>query len=175
MLRALVCALALLAGAADPARAEVAEAGPGHFQLRFSDTVEKPPADVWRAIGRIGAWWDSAHTYSGEARNMRLAVRAGGCFCEVWDGASVEHMRAIYVRPQEALRLDGALGPLQEMGVVGILTMTLAAEGARTRLTWTYRVVGPGGDLSQLAAPVDAVVGQQFARLVRYAETGSPN
>ncbi len=43
----------------------------------------------------------------------------GGCFCElIPDGAGeIEHMRVIYTRPGVTLRLQGGLGPLQEVGV----------------------------------------------------------
>jgi uncharacterized protein YndB with AHSA1/START domain len=173
-MRTIILGLALVIAAIGPARAEVVGSSPAHFEARFTQTVAKPPAEVWRALGRIGRWWDDEHTFSGAARNMRMALHAGGCFCEAWDGASIEHARVIYAKPGEMLRLQGGLGPLQELGLTGIMTFALAPGEGGTALTLTYRVTGAGTDLAPLAPLVDGVIGQQFARLVRYAETGAP-
>ena len=81
----------------------------------------------------------------------------------------------INAQPDKLLRLEGALGPLQDFGVIGHLTLTLRQNGAGTQVTQTYDAGGhaPGG-LDKLAAPVDGVLTEQLARLKRYTETGSP-
>ncbi|MGE0828484.1 MAG: SRPBCC domain-containing protein [Hyphomonadaceae bacterium] len=170
-IRAIAAALVLCA---TPAAAEVTAAQANHFVSRHSALLTAAPGDVWRDLGLVGRWWNSEHTYSGEARNMRVSLRAGACWCETWAGGSVEHGRVVYAQPNATLRILGALGPLQEMGVSGVLTYTLAAEGDGTRLTMTYRVDGSGADdLSAIAPLVDGVMGEQFARLARYAQTGA--
>ena len=72
--------------------------------------------------------------------------------------------------------MTGALGPLQQYGVVGSLTWSVQAIDAQsTRLTWTYAVGGYADPpLSELAGPVDGVLSAQLQRLVRYSATGSP-
>jgi uncharacterized protein YndB with AHSA1/START domain len=167
-------ALAFLA--ASPARAEVTSAGAASFEVRHSAEIAAPASRVWRDLGWIGRWWSDEHTYSGQARNMRLAPRAGGCWCESWgEGSSVEHARVILATPNQTLRMQGGLGPLQELGVTGILTFALAQEGERTRLTMTYRASGPGSpDLAPMAPLVDKVLGEQFTRLKHFSETSSP-
>jgi uncharacterized protein YndB with AHSA1/START domain len=167
------------ASIAAPARAEVAAATPGGFLLQSEAIVAAPPEAAWRALLRIQHWWSSAHTYSGDAARLRLEPRAGGCWCERWDGQSVEHARVVLVMERESvrtLRAIGGLGPLQALGATGVLTFTISPDRRGAKLTMTYRVSGdPGIDFSQIAAPVDGVLMEQFARLTHYIEAGSPD
>ena len=160
------------------ARAEVAASAPSSFVLQAEGSTTATPDAAWAALGRIGAWWSSAHTYSGDSARLSLQRRAGGCFCERWEGQSVEHARVVLVMEQNGvrtLRLQGALGPLQEMGVSGVLTFTVAPHPGGAMLTMTYRVAGdPGLGLAELAPLVDQVLMEQFARLRSYATSGAP-
>ena len=82
-------------------------------------------------------------------------------------------MTIVYNDGSSALRLYGGLGPLQFTGASGHLGFGLKPAGAATELTVTYDVGGYAkGGLEQFAAPVDKVLGEQVARLKRYAETG---
>ena len=181
MQRFLISALAMLGAAfASPAAAEVEGASAGAFLIREQATVSASPDQVWRSISQIGRWWNGAHTYSGDARRMRLDVRAGGCFCETWgQGQSVEHARVVLVMEHEGtrtLRMIGGLGPLQDIGVTGVLTFLVAEDAAETKITMTYRVSGdPGLGLDALAPLVDGVLNEQFDRLVRYSRGESLN
>lgn len=159
---------------ASPAAADVESASPSAFMLREQATSSASPDQVWRAIGQIGRWWNGAHTYSGDARRLRLETRAGGCFCETWGrGQSVEHGHVVLVMEHEGtrtLRIIGGLGPLQDMGVSGVLTFLVAEDPAGAKITMTYRVTGdPGLSLDALAPVVDGVMSEQFDRLVRYS------
>ena len=73
-------------------------ASPTGFKVTHEVTVAASPATVWRALGRVGRWWDPEHTWSGEARNMRIVLAAGECFCERWQGNSVEHARVVWAQ-----------------------------------------------------------------------------
>lgn len=167
---ALVCAT--------PARAEVAESSAGAILLRGEADVRASPARAYAALIQPRRWWGSAHTYSGDATNLRLDARAGGCWCERWDGQSVEHMRVVAAFEHEGvrtLRFVGGLGPLQEMGVSGVLTFTIAPREGGSKVTMTYRVSGDSGlALDRVAAPVDSVLTEQFGRLTRYMDGGAP-
>jgi len=170
----LVAAFAL-AAAAGGAQAAVTQVAANGFRVLHTVEVRGTPARAWKALVDVGAWWDPEHTYSGDARNMRIDARAGGCFCERLKGqGGVEHARVVYVAPREALRLRGALGPLQQYGLAGSLTLVLKAlpEG-RTRITLEYVVGGfmPGG-LEPIAPAVDQVLTSQLERLRSYVDTG---
>jgi uncharacterized protein YndB with AHSA1/START domain len=127
---------------------------------------------VFRALVDVGSWWSKDHTYTGDAGNLSIAAQPGGCFCEkLPNGGGVEHGRVVNVAPGALLRLDGALGPLQELGVSGSMTWQIAASGQGSTLTMTYVVGGyaPGG-LDKLAAVVDQVLSQQVGLLKAHAE-----
>lgn len=179
MLVAALGAAGLLA-AAPAARAEVAAAGPSIFLIQAEADVAAPPSQVWRALTRIGQWWGDEHTYSGDSSRMTLDLRAGGCWCERWGGGqSVEHARVLLVMERDdvrTLRVAGGLGPLQELGAVGILTFTVAPHANGAKITMTYRVTGDAGlNLSDMAPLVDMVLMEQFGRLSRYSASGSPD
>ena len=62
--------------------------------------------------------------------------------------------------------MTGGLRPLQSEAVTGVLTMTLAAEGEMTRITWEYVVGGyMRMPMAEVAPLVDQVVGEQLLRL----------
>jgi uncharacterized protein YndB with AHSA1/START domain len=170
MMRAATLAAAVCVCAA-PAWGEVVDAQPGGFTVRQSVLITASPARVWAALGRVGAWWDSAHTYSGDARNLTLQLRPGGAWMERLPGGGVLHMTVVNAQPGKLARFEGALGPLQGLGVAGQLTINLRASGEATAVTQVYDVGGhaPGG-LAALAAPVDAVLAAQLARLKSFVE-----
>lgn len=162
---AFACALLLSL----PARAEVSDLTAAGFSSAHRFEIAAPPVTVYEALSRVGEWWNGQHTYSGNAANLLLEARAGGCFCERWDGNSIEHGRVIYAHRDKALRIEGALGPLQEMGAVGILQFALAATEGGTRLAVTYRVRLTDPALEKIAPVVDRVIGEQARRLAAHA------
>jgi uncharacterized protein YndB with AHSA1/START domain len=167
-------ALVVLSGTTAQSGPQVSQNG---FLLKFEVSVNAPAAKVYDAlIGQIGSWWDSQHTYSGDAKNLSIDARPGGCFCEkLSNGGGIEHARVIYVSPPEVLRLSGALGPLQASGVAGTLTWKLTSGGDNTRIQLTYSVGGfIDGGFEKMAPLVENVLRQQLDRLKQFAETGKP-
>jgi hypothetical protein len=81
-------------------------------------------------------------------------------------------MVVVNAQPGRLLRLAGALGPLQSLGIAGSLSLSLKEGSGGTTVTQTYDVGGhaPGG-LDKLAAPVDAVLGAQLGRLKQLIES----
>jgi uncharacterized protein YndB with AHSA1/START domain len=157
------------------AAAEVKTSSADGFFLAFEGAVAAPPATAYLDVTQIQRWWDSEHTYSGKASNLTLKPEAGGCFCEKWKDGSVEHGRVIMALPGKVLRLETALGPLQERALNGILSFWIKSEDSATTLTVEYRVNGSSASgLAELAPSVDEVLGAQVARLRRYIATGSP-
>lgn len=170
ILRILAVASALAASTF--ASAEIAQRHDDGFVLKRETTVQASPQAVYRALGQVDRWWDGAHTWSGSAANLSLALAPGGCFCERLDGGGVEHGRVLTAWPGKTLRLQAALGPLQAMTTDALLTFELAPDGEGTKLTMTYAVNGRG--LGALAGPVDGVMSGQFDRLARHAAGEAP-
>lgn len=179
-MRLFACA-ALLVGAltAPLAQAEVATSSPSAFLIQAEAETSATPDQAWRALGRVNRWWSSAHTYSGDSARMSVDLRAGGCWCERWDGQSVEHGRVLLVMEHEGvrtLRFAAPLGPLQELGVSGVLTFTIEPHASGAKIKMTYRVAGDAGlGLDRIAPLVDTVLMEQFGRLVRFSTSGSAN
>lgn len=165
--------VALLVGLASTAHAEVKEAGADHFLSQDTRTVHVAPAKLYAALIDVGHWWNGKHTYSGDAAHLSIQAEAGGCFCERWNDQSVAHGRVIWANPNHLLRLDTALGPLQNMAVQGVMTFALKPAPDGTTLQLEYRVNGASNSgLDKLAPDVDKVLMEQLQRLQAYAETG---
>lgn len=175
-LRPTLILAAALATVAVPVHAEVVEADENHFITRNEAVVEADPKETWLALISPARWWSGEHTWSADAANLTLMPQAGGCFCEripeVQDNnritleGSVEHMRVIQAYPEVALRMQGALGPLQSEPVTGILTIALSEVEEGTRIVWEYNV---GGSMRYpvpvISTAVDGVMTLQLTRL----------
>jgi uncharacterized protein YndB with AHSA1/START domain len=170
-----LAAVGVLVALAAPAAGDVVDSSASGFTVKTSLQVSAPADRVYRALIDVGAWWGSDHTYSGDAKNMSIAPVPGGCFCEkLPNGGGVEHGRVVNVVPGGLLRLIGALGPLQELGVTGSMTWQIAGAQGSARgstVTMTYVVGGyaPGG-LEKLAPLVDQVLAQQVQHLKAHVE-----
>jgi uncharacterized protein YndB with AHSA1/START domain len=170
-----LAALILVSAAAGPASAEVKSATPNGFEVASAVTIAASPDRVYAALGEVGQWWSSSHTFTRDAANLSLELRAGGCFCErLKDGGSVQHLQVVYAAPGEGLRLRGALGPLQVEGVDGTLSWALKPAEGGTNLTQIYVVGGYiRGGMEQWAPRVDRVLDEQLQRLKSFIE-GKP-
>ena len=164
-------AAGLAIGMSVPAGAEVKQATPDTMVSVNVAEVRAAPAAVYRAIGQVSQWWNGEHTWSGSAANLSMDVRAGGCFCEQWAAGSVEHGRVILAQQDDTVRLNAALGPMQDLAVAAVLNFKLTPAGEGTRIEVTYRVAGtPSHGLDKLAPIVDKVIGEQTARLARFVD-----
>lgn len=169
-------AFAALALIAAPAQAEIVARSDSGFVIRHVAEVTASPEDAWKQLVAPADWWNAEHSFSGDASNLSLDPRAGGCFCEALPGegekgwlnprGGVEHMRVVLVERNKALRMVGALGPLQSEALAATLTITLKPVDGGTRLTWEYVV---GGFMrykpEQIVPAVDRVIGEQISRL----------
>ena len=180
MMRWMLVGLLALAFAG-PAQAEVLAKAENGFAIHLEADVPQPPASVWAVLMVPAKWWSGEHTFSKDAANLYLDAQAGGCFCELLpkpkdlpEGqrrGSVEHLRVVYVRPHAALRMVGALGPLQGEALSGAMTITLAETKDGTHLVLDYRVGGYARmKLDEIAPAVDKVLAEQVARLVEAAK-----
>lgn len=163
---------------ATPAAAEVTDSSDAGFITRDEAVVEASIKETWLALISPARWWSSEHTWSADAANLTLTPQAGGCFCEkipeidepgrfTLEG-SVEHMRVIQAYPESALRMVGALGPLQSEPVTGVLTIALSEVDAGTRIVWEYNVGGSMRyEIPVISKAVDGVMSQQLAGLAK--------
>jgi uncharacterized protein YndB with AHSA1/START domain len=168
---AMACAMAPVCLAA-----EVVDSSSSGFTLKETVDIQAAPQEVYRRIFRVGEWWSSQHTFSGDAHNLSLEEKAAGCFCEkLPNGGGVKHMEVVYLVPGKVIRLDGALGPLESLAATGSMEIQLSAADKGTRLEVTYAVAGylPAG-MNTWAAPMDSVLREQFTRLKNYIEHGDP-
>lgn len=155
------------------------------FTSSYRGEIKTSPAQAWASIVQLPRWWNPAHSYSGNASNLSLDAQAGGCMCERWRDAagtshSVQHAQVVMAQEGRVLRLNGGFGPLQDMAVVGVLTIVVSpgqgAEAGQNFLRMTYRVGGGAeAGLDKLAPAVDGVIGEQFKRLKSLIETGNAN
>lgn len=163
------------------AHAEVVVLEDDLFVVRHDATVSASPDQVWDALLSPSLWWNEEHSFSGDAANFYLEAEAGGCFCEVMPSTddqraagSVRHLGVVLVDPVRTLRLSGALGPLQGEPVNGVLTINLEPADEGMRISFEYAVGGPSRlSTDEIAPAVDAVIGDQLARLAATVQGGS--
>ncbi|MGA0544702.1 hypothetical protein ACO2Q1_05475 [Brevundimonas sp. VNH65] len=155
------------------ASAEVVERGADHFVLRRAVALAGSGELAWRAVGDVGRWWDSAHTYSGDAANMSIQLEPGGCFCEAnVNGGVFEHGRVVEADPKTGVRLNAPLGPLKGRATQADLSIGWSGGDRGQDLVMSYVVRGPG--MGAFADGVDGVMTIQFDRLVRFIQHGEP-
>jgi hypothetical protein len=153
------------------ARAEVTSQNQAGFALDYEAEVPATPLAAYRMFVRIEDWWNDEHTYTGDARDMSLKARIGGCWCErLPRGGFVRHMLVEQAAPGERLVMSGGLGPLAFMGASGALVVTFEAKGDETLVKMTYAVGGHDKDsFEKLPTLVDVVMHDGFARYVSFA------
>jgi Polyketide cyclase / dehydrase and lipid transport len=162
----------LLLLAADGALADVVNVTPAGFEVKETAHVASTPDKAYAVLVTPSHWWNSEHTYSGNAANLTLEARAGGCWCEsLPEGGSVQHMTVVWVAPGKVLRLRGGLGPLGSMAVEGVMTFILKSAGGGTDIALSYAVSGmsPQG-FDSLSKGVDQVLSEQLGRLKKLLE-----
>ena len=172
----IVLMFVLKLSALSPAAAEVKDSSATGFTIQDTAIIAADPNDVYHSlVADVGRWWDSAHTFSGNAINLSIDDKAGGCFCEnLGNGGSVRHLEVVFADPGKTLRMIGGLGPLQAMAVTGSMTWSLSKTDTGTNVKVIYSVGGyrPGG-LQKLASLVDKVMFEQLKKLKEYIEKRS--
>jgi uncharacterized protein YndB with AHSA1/START domain len=163
--------------AAPPASADVISAAPGSLVVRTIVEVTAAPDAVYDALtARVGEWWSATQTWSGNAQNLSIDARAGGCFCEkLSNGGTVQHMQVVWAERGTLLRMSGAPGPLQENAVIATMSWRLTKIDTGTRLEFTFAASGhtPIG-FDKMASPADQAFAVLVNRLARYASAPKP-
>ena len=95
------------------------------FEIYIEKTVLVDHKTAYEQFLRVGEWWNADHTWFGDAGNLSIEAKAGGCFCETSGDRQVLHMTVSFVDPGNEVRMVGGLGPLQMMGVHGGMSWKL--------------------------------------------------
>ena len=158
------------------ADAKVLVKGPTGFAVEHQADLAVEPNAAYDAFLKIGSWWSSAHSFSGDAKNISIDAKPGGCWCEALkEGGFVKHMELVQAAPGARLVFSGGLGPLSFMGVAGSMIVKFTATKTGTIVTLTYDVGGrDSGDFEKISSAVDGVLAEQFARYRSFAATGKP-
>jgi hypothetical protein len=153
-----------------PARAEVKDTSQSGFTIENSTVVAVDTSTTWRAlVGNVDAWWPKDHTWWGRAGTLTIDARAGGCFCEIAGDRQAQHMQVVFAEPERMLRMIGGLGPLQGMGLSGVLEWRITAADGGTKIALWYRAGGyTPEDAGKFAAVVDTVQALQLGGLANY-------
>jgi len=177
LLRSVLCALAAALLSSSASQAEVVDQQANGFSLQEQEIIAAAPDKVWAELIQPSHWWSKAHTFSGDATNLTLDAKAGGCWCETLPGGgSVLHMTVVNVVPDKLLRMRGALGPFQSTGMDGALNIVLTPKGKSTEVALVYNLGGyVWGGYQALPQSADGVLGLQLYRLKQLIETGSPD
>ena len=165
-MRKSVFAMIALMGTSD--QAEILDSAANGFTLSNAIAVAVDPDETYQAlVGRVDQWWPKDHSWWGGT--FTIDPVAGGCFCERKGAQQAQHLRVTLVDPGKLVRMTGGLGPLQGMGLDGVLEFRLEAlETGGTTVTMYYRVGGyTTDDLSQFAPVVDQVQALQIGGLKR--------
>ena len=169
--RLLMLLLSLLASLdSGIASADVRDSSPSGFTVENSVVVAASTTAVWSAlINNVDEWWPKEHSWWGHESRLTIDARAGGCFCEISGDRQAQHLAVVFADPPKLLRLTGGLGPLQGMGLSGVLEWRIQAADGGTRITMWYRAGGYSPeDLRKLASAVDQVQGLQLGGLANY-------
>jgi hypothetical protein len=166
-----LCVALLFAAPVFPAHAAVIDATPAGFTTENTVEASTDATTAWTAlVEHVDEWWPRDHTWWGEASKLTIDAQSGGCFCERNGDQQAQHLLVTFVDPGKVLRLTGGLGPLQGMGLHGVLEFRFApAANGGTTISMFYRAGGyTPDDLSQLAPIVDQVQAQQLGGLAEY-------
>ena len=158
------------------AAAEVVDITPAGFLIKHEVAVNAAPDAAWKALVDVASWWNGAHSYSGDAANMSIDARPGGCFCErLANGGGVAHMTVVFASPSTVLRMTGGLGPLQGSGLAGSMTWRIIPAPPAAKIEVSYSVGGyMQGGFDKMAPAVNGVLGEQLNRLKSLIDTGRP-
>ena len=84
--------------------AEVITADDSFFHIKITADVKTSPDRTYEQFLKVGEWWSSDHSWFGDAKNMTIEAKAGGCFCEKSDMGEVMHMLVTGVFPNSKIR-----------------------------------------------------------------------
>lgn len=160
--------LSLLVGVG---QAQVARSANDSFQIKITKMTKASPEAAYQGLVNVAKWWDADHSYSGKAENMSMDLEKHCLLEKLEKGGFCRHMEIVFCQPGKTLRMTGGLGPLQEMGVNGVMSFNFKENGDQTEILFTYNVLGnKAQQLDKIAPAVAAVLNGQLDRLKKYCD-----
>ncbi len=152
---------------AQQSAAKVLDKSKDGFTLEISFETKADVKTTYNQFLNVGDWWNSEHTWFGDASKMYIEPSVNGCFCEIDGEKQALHMTVSYVDPYKEVRMIGGLGPLQGLGLHGGMSWKFEEqENGNTKVTHRYQVTGyMQGGLEGLADIVDSVQAIQMKGL----------
>ncbi len=149
------------------ANAEIVQSAPDHFTLRHEGYSTLSPDQMWDRLIDPASWWHPDHTYSGKSENLSFDPKAGGLWQENWDKGSVTHGEVLIILDGQKIVMDAPFGPLSELAVQTVWTITLSAHETGTKVVFAEIVNGSlQSDLEDMAKAVDFVKTEAMTRLI---------
>ncbi len=147
--------------------AKVLDKAADGFTLEISFETKADAKTAYNQFINVGDWWNSEHTWFGDASRMYIEPSVNGCFCEIDGEKQALHMTISYVDPYKEMRMIGGLGPLQGLGLHGGMSWKFdTLDNGNTKITHRYQVTGyMQGGLEGLANIVDSVQAIQMKGL----------
>jgi hypothetical protein len=159
------------------AHANVVTTAPTGFVVEHHLELKIDAKTAYDRFTKIGSWWGSNHSFSGDAKNITIDTKPGGCWCETLpNGGFVKHMDVVHAAPGAMLVFSGGLGPLQFMGVAGSMTVSFQSDKAGITTVKLHYDVGGRDDknFEDISKAVDGVLGEQLTRYGKFARSGKP-
>ena len=153
-------------------QADVVKTVSNGFQIKHKFETKLSKQDAFQVfVSDFSKWWDAAHSYSGQAKNLSIDIQQR-CFLEkLPKGGFVRHLEIVYYEPGKAIRFTGGLGPLQQMGVCGAMTVNFSEQNGTTVVEVEYNVCGlMEQGLDRLAPAVDQVLSVQFQAFAKLCD-----
>jgi uncharacterized protein YndB with AHSA1/START domain len=148
------------------ATADVIASSSDHYTLKQEAVSSLTPGQVWAKLIKPKTWWHPDHTYSGKSEHLSLNAEAGGLWREDWEQGSVFHGSVLLAQPGKLLRLNAPFGPLQELGVNVVWTITILPHKEGSKIVFDEIANGTNASkLDTLAPAVNFVKTEAINRL----------
>ncbi len=124
--------------------AKVKDSAADRCALEIKNVTDLPAVEAFTAVVRgLGKWCDACHSYRGEPQALSIDLEKACILNKLPNRGFVRHLELAYYHLQiTTLRFTGGLGPLQEIGVNGAMTVEITEVDKPTQIPVIYSVTG---------------------------------
>lgn len=148
--------------------AEVKDSAAGRFALECKKVTDLPAGEAFTAFVKgYGKWWHASHSHNGDPQALSIDLEKACILKQPPNRSFVRHLKLANYHPQNITPcFTSGLGPPQETGVDGAMTVETTEVDKRTQIQALYSVTGYSKHrLNKLALIVDRVLNDQFTQL----------